>query len=196
FVYINKNNMPRISDGNIDIHGRYKFLFFLIQCKWLSPRYKIEVKVLREFLNTIAENPQFIGFLVSNVELGEYALKELKDSLLKDRICVCFYYEIVDKIKEHAEILKIKQDKDENEKKENKRKFTEIEAEIKFLRRENKKIKEERNEKYEKKIEELQTQINDLEEKLETQNREIKERLENQTKQLKKQNRELKEKLE
>src|SRR4051794_16940872 len=33
-VYLNKSNMPRISDGNIDLHGQYKLLIFLIQSKW------------------------------------------------------------------------------------------------------------------------------------------------------------------
>ncbi|KAF0497719.1 hypothetical protein F8M41_020654 [Gigaspora margarita] len=63
-VYLNKNNMPRISDGNIDIHGQYKLLIFLIQSKWLNPKSKILVKDLREFLYTISNQPETsVGFL-------------------------------------------------------------------------------------------------------------------------------------
>ncbi|CAG8826044.1 5805_t:CDS:2 [Gigaspora margarita] len=97
-VYLNKNNMPRISDGNIDLHGQYKLLIFLIQSKC-----KILVKDLREFLHTISNQPKTsVGFLVSSVELGDNARIELENSPIKERICVCFYYEIVDKIFEYA----------------------------------------------------------------------------------------------
>ncbi|KAF0548416.1 hypothetical protein F8M41_026122 [Gigaspora margarita] len=104
--------MPRISDRNIDLHGQNKLLIFLIQSKWLNPKSKILVKDLREFLHTISNQPKTsVGFLVSSVELGDNARIELENSPIKERICVCFYYEIVDKIFEYARVLKEKQDK-------------------------------------------------------------------------------------
>ncbi|CAG8776230.1 27720_t:CDS:2, partial [Racocetra persica] len=50
-------------NGNIDLHGQYKLLIFLIQ-----------------------SNATSVGFLVSNVELGDNARLELENSPIKERI--------------------------------------------------------------------------------------------------------------
>ncbi|CAG8616631.1 3234_t:CDS:2 [Dentiscutata heterogama] len=162
-VYINPHNMPRISDGNVDLHGQYKILIFLIQItlqgmsyeaggvlgtegspqvddiisvsvNLLNPGAKIMVRDIREFLNTVRNKPESnIGFFVSNVELSEYAYGELQDSEIKDRIC--------------SEIKKIKEDKHEKY--------------------------EESIEKLHKKIEKLENQNFDLEKKIENQDRKL-----------------------
>ncbi|CAG8751942.1 9776_t:CDS:2 [Cetraspora pellucida] len=187
-VYLNKNNMPRISNGNIDLHGQYKHLIFLIQSKC-----KILVKDLREFLNTISKQPETsVGFLVSNVELSDNARIELEKSPIKERICVCFYYEIVDKIFEYARIFEEKHDKLKKQNEERKRKADELKAENKFLRKQNKRLKEE----FQSQIKELESQIVELKEKTEIQNQNIKKTIDNQYKEFKKQNQEMKEKLE
>jgi septal ring factor EnvC (AmiA/AmiB activator) len=138
---------------------------------------------MREFLNTVTRKSRYqIGFLVSNVELSEYALRELNNSPIKNKICVCLFHEIVDKIKEYAEKIELEE---ENKK----RKIIELTYENEFLRKANKKIKEEHNEKYEKSIEklkkeneeikktikEIKNQNQELDKKIEKQNQEFKE---------------------
>ncbi|CAG8463717.1 792_t:CDS:1 [Cetraspora pellucida] len=152
---------------------------FSIQCKFKNPKYKILIGEIREFLNTINKknNDNHIGFFVSNVELSEYALKELNSSPVKNKICVCFYYQIIDKIKEHVNLLKNKKDKLEKDDENRKRKFIELEHENNILREMNKRIKDE---KYEKLIEELRKENDELKKKIdmiENQNKKINEKL-------------------
>ncbi|CAG8686321.1 8545_t:CDS:1, partial [Cetraspora pellucida] len=100
----------------------------------------------------------------------------LNSSPVKNKICVCFYYQIIDKIKEHAKLIKNKKENSEKDAEERKRKFIELEYENNIFRKTNKKIKNERNEKYEKLIEELRKENDELKEKINTienQNKEI-----------------------
>ncbi|CAG8736944.1 2905_t:CDS:2, partial [Racocetra fulgida] len=131
-VYLNKNNMPRISDGNVDLHMS-------------GGLDTVGVPDLREFLNTISKKPEtFVGFLVSNVELSDNARIELENSPIK---------------------------KPEN----------------KFLRKQNKKIKDESQSQ----IEKLESQIIDLKEKIEIRNQDIKETFDNQSREFKEFNKKL-----
>ncbi|CAG8670330.1 20085_t:CDS:2 [Cetraspora pellucida] len=175
FIYFSQGNYRKISDGNIDIHGQYKILFFLIRSKWLNPNYKVEVEEVRKLLNVISKKPEtFIGFLVTNVPLSDYAQNELEESILKHRICVCYFDEIVDKILEYAQILEQNQEEEEMELEKRKRKCNELEWENNFLREENKKLNEESNEEFdEASFKKLKDAAKDLEDKIEVQSKEI-----------------------
>ncbi|KAF0521899.1 hypothetical protein F8M41_015675 [Gigaspora margarita] len=50
-------------DLNVDIHGWYELLVFLIQSKWLKSGSEILVKDMREFMTTISTKPlNNVGF--------------------------------------------------------------------------------------------------------------------------------------
>ncbi|CAG8782515.1 15251_t:CDS:1, partial [Cetraspora pellucida] len=68
---------------------QYKLMNFSIQCKFKNPKYKIPVSEIREFLNIINKknDDNHIRFFVSNVELGDNALRELNNSPVKNKIC-------------------------------------------------------------------------------------------------------------
>ncbi|CAG8449253.1 8819_t:CDS:2 [Cetraspora pellucida] len=177
FISFSKKKYFTLLDDCVDIHGRYELLNFSIQCKFKNPNYKIPVSEIREFLNMAnrrIDDSQHIGFFVSNVGLGDNAENELNSSSLKDKICICLYYEIVNKIKEYAKLLKIDQEELKKSDQDRKRKFIELKQENEILRMENKKIKQEKYEVYEKSIEEL-------EKKIEEQNKKINIKLENQS---------------
>ncbi|CAG8771706.1 11260_t:CDS:2, partial [Cetraspora pellucida] len=96
---------------------QYELMDFSIQCKFKNPKYKIPV--------------------------GEI---QLNNSPVKNKICVCLYYQIFDKIKEHAKLLKNEKENSEKDVEEKKRKFIELEYENNILREMNKKIKDEKYE--------------------------------------------------
>ncbi|CAG8561195.1 1229_t:CDS:2, partial [Cetraspora pellucida] len=53
----------------------------------LNPKYKVHVDEIRKLLNVVSKKPEkFVGFLVSNSPLSDYAEKELEDSKIKHRI--------------------------------------------------------------------------------------------------------------
>ncbi|CAG8794153.1 10623_t:CDS:1, partial [Cetraspora pellucida] len=104
----------------------------------------------------------------------------LNNSPVKNKICVCFYYQIIDKIKEHVNLLKNKKDKLEKDDENKKRR----EHDNNILKEMNKKIKDE---KYEKLIKELRKENSELIKKIniiENQNKEINEKLESQIEKL------------
>ena len=65
-----------------------------------------DVKHVRNFLNIVSERSDMLkAFFVSNVVLGEESQEEFKGSNDK-RVCVCLYYEIINKIIEYTEKFK------------------------------------------------------------------------------------------
>ncbi|CAG8627962.1 1581_t:CDS:2 [Scutellospora calospora] len=143
-----KNIFLPVFDGNIDIHGQYRILNYFCQCKYKNINHKIQLKEMREFLNLVEKKIHQFGFLVSNVELSDDALKELNASSVKDRACVCYDYEIVERIKEYAVFIDYKNQKKELDEKEFKIKYIKLEKENEML-----KIF---NDKYEKHIEKFE----------------------------------------
>ncbi|CAG8722812.1 21223_t:CDS:2 [Cetraspora pellucida] len=182
FISFSKEAYYTLPDDCVDIHGQYQLLNFLIQCKFKNPNYTIYVSEIREFLNMLnrRDNNSFIGFFVSNVELSSHALNELNSSNIKNRICVCSYHEIVDKIKEYAKILKNQQEELEKNEDDKKRKFIELECENKSLSEKYeisiKKLREE-NEELKKKINIIENQNKEITEKLEIQSQEFNKKL-------------------
>ncbi|CAG8791472.1 22593_t:CDS:1 [Dentiscutata erythropus] len=139
------------------------------------------MKDMREFMTTISTKPlNNVGFLVSNARLSEYAKLELENSELKERICVCFFHEIIDNIKKYAMIMCEQQQQLKKKNKERKRKMIESETETRIVRKENKRIKED----YQVHIQHLENRIIKLEKKFETQNQEMNEKLEIQNEKL------------
>ncbi|CAG8707156.1 23540_t:CDS:2 [Cetraspora pellucida] len=174
FVYFSQGNYQKISDvtprfSEIQTRGGSGEIQRIRGMR--NPKYKVEVDEVRKLLNVISKKPEtFIGFLVSNVPLSDYAQKELENSKLKHRICVCYFHEIVDKIFEYAQILDQNQERGEWEMEKRKRKFKELKDENEFLKEENKRLKKES-------IKELKCRIETLEKKLENQNKEYNEKL-------------------
>ncbi|CAG8706568.1 1063_t:CDS:2 [Cetraspora pellucida] len=160
FISFSKEAYFTLSDDCIDIHGQYESLIFSIQCKFKNPKYKIPVSEIREFLNLVnrKNNSDHIGFFVSNVGLSEYALRELNNSLLEKKNLY-------------------KKENSEKGDEERKRKIIELEHENNILKKANKKIKEERNKRYEDSVEELKKENEELKKKIE----EINEKLNNQS---------------
>ncbi|CAG8538901.1 8019_t:CDS:2 [Cetraspora pellucida] len=157
FISFSKNLYFTLSNDYVDIHGQYELMNFSIQCKFKNPKYKIPVS-----------------------EIRDNALRELNNSPVMNKICVCFYYQIIDKIKEHVNLLKNKKKNMKKDAEERKRKSIELEYENNIFRKTNKKIKNERNKKYEKLLEKLRKENNELKEKINTienQNKEINEKL-------------------
>ncbi|CAG8579789.1 3438_t:CDS:2 [Scutellospora calospora] len=86
FISFSKDIFRTLSDGNTDIHGQYGILNYFCQCKYKNEKYKIQANEMREFLNSVMRKTQYqIGFLVSNIGLGDNALNELNSSPVKDR---------------------------------------------------------------------------------------------------------------
>ncbi|CAG8726473.1 42078_t:CDS:2 [Gigaspora margarita] len=96
---------------------------------------KILGKDMHEFMTTISTKPlNNVGFLVSNMRLSEYAKSESENLKLKECICICSFYEIVDNIKKYTMIMQ--------KNKEQKQKMIELETETRIVCKENKRIKE------------------------------------------------------
>ncbi|KAF0516458.1 hypothetical protein F8M41_017067 [Gigaspora margarita] len=98
---------------------------------------------MHEFITTISTKTlNNIGFLVSNMRLSKYAKLELENLKLKECICMCSFYEIVDNIKNYAMIMHKQQQQLKQENKEQKQKMIELETETRIVYKENKRIKE------------------------------------------------------
>ncbi|CAG8493248.1 7735_t:CDS:2 [Scutellospora calospora] len=132
YISFSKDIYRTLSDGNTDVHGQCGILNYFCQCKYKNERYKIQANEMREFLNSVLRKTQYqIGFLVSNVELGDNALNELNISPVKDRVCVCYDYEIVEKkYEKHVEKLEKYNEKLEKEVKE-------IKEEVNVIKKQN-----------------------------------------------------------
>ncbi|CAG8701274.1 1817_t:CDS:2 [Dentiscutata erythropus] len=133
----------KLSDYGIIMRSTISLVFRLCALK-LSDLTKFPFYIISKWLKLS------IGFLILNIELGNNARIELEYLPIKNWICVCFYYEIVDKIFEYAQ----------------------LETENKFLHKQNKKIKE----KFQNRIKNLES---DLKDKIDTENTDIKEIINN-----------------
>ncbi|CAG8784174.1 14945_t:CDS:1, partial [Cetraspora pellucida] len=140
-----------------------KEFFWFAQCKYKSENYKIYVSEIREFLNIAKRKTNYhIAFFVSNVELTDYAINELKNYIGdKNKICICLIQDFIPKVYEYENILinnKIKLEQEKN-------KYLEYKIENKILKTHNEKL-ENLNDELKKEIKELKIEIKENDKKL------------------------------
>ncbi|CAG8681055.1 12263_t:CDS:2 [Cetraspora pellucida] len=156
FISFSRTIFKSLSDGCTDLHGQYRQLHWFAQCKYKSGNIKIQVTEIREFLNTAKRKTNYnIAFFISNTELNNYAINELKNYTGdKDKICVCLIKDFIPKIYEYENIFinnKIKLEQEKN-------KCLEYEIENRILKTYNEKL-ENLNNKLEKEIKEIKEEI-------------------------------------
>ncbi|KAF0557679.1 hypothetical protein F8M41_012811 [Gigaspora margarita] len=93
FRYVTRRNGNGIyfSDGNMDLHGRYKDAFsFFIQCKFRVNNNSLSNEDIEKFLKTVQNNPHFdMAILSTNSRMADGQEKIFEESEFKEKIYYC-----------------------------------------------------------------------------------------------------------